>query len=161
MDALLVGAVGAMAFLSPERETYRRWAKIIAVVAGATAIVLLAIYGPRPERQFPIYTFGLSAIDLAMGAIVYLAATAKSASVLSARGLRFLGTYAYGLYVFHVVIRAVVMQFLPRPELVFGTQLPWQLMITAICMTLSLAIAITSYRFFEQPILSLKRYFRL
>jgi peptidoglycan/LPS O-acetylase OafA/YrhL len=71
--------------------------------------------------------------------------------------IRYLGKISYGLYLFHMF--AVFIVFYPHPY--WSHQLVWQhpLVAVALTFTLSLAMASTSYHFFERPILKFKERF--
>jgi peptidoglycan/LPS O-acetylase OafA/YrhL len=83
--------------------------------------------------------------------------------VFASRPLVFLGVYSYGLYVFHhpLVVYAGSHDFganlLPS---VLGSRLPAQLVVTAVGMGLSVAVAMLSYHFYEKRFLALKRFFQ-
>ena len=73
------------------------------------------------------------------------------AAVLSSRWLRWLGAISYGLYVFHPICFAFVQSFVDPST--FLTDL-------LLSFTLATLLAFLSFRFFELPLLKLKRHFR-
>jgi len=74
--------------------------------------------------------------------------------VLAWKPVKRIGTISYGIYLYHVVAFYFVGRFLMRLALTT----PW--IKFALCVVLTAAIAELSYRFFEQPLLGLKRRFR-
>ncbi len=71
-------------------------------------------------------------------------------ALFSARWLRWLGAISYGLYVFHPTCFAVVDTFIEPPGFALDA---------VISFGLTILVAFVSFRFFESPILRLKRLF--
>jgi peptidoglycan/LPS O-acetylase OafA/YrhL len=73
--------------------------------------------------------------------------------------LRMLGRYSYGLYVLHFPVIKFTSSALYRllPD---RTDFQHQMLLYAVALPVSLALALVSWRILESPILTLKRHFR-
>lgn len=98
--------------------------------------------------------------------VTVLGVTAKAASqapqpILRNRVLMHFGAISYGLYVFHVPIRGVLLPLYERavPQtLILGSKMHWTLGFIALCFVVSFAVAQLSWMLFESRILRLKRF---
>lgn len=168
MDALGIGALVAVRMRDDAAWSPRRLAG-----SGALLILLGTVWHLLAGRWQPLapldpatqlLTYG--GLAMLFGGFVATAAAATDGSRwhrwLTRRWLIALGTYSYALYVFHVPIRNAMRLVLDRygglPSLA-GSQLPAQLGMTVIGISLSYACARVSWQLFERPILSLKRHF--
>ena len=82
--------------------------------------------------------------------------------LFSRRWLTIFGRYSYALYLFHLPIGVCLRETVLRPSRLpplFGSHLPGQLLFYAAGIGLSLAAARLSWRFYESPLLGLKRFF--
>lgn len=164
LDALLFGSALAMLVRSYWRERVLEAAPIAFVVG----IVLLIGYGIHSGSLEPILDPWMQSVGLFCAGLTSCAAIAASLrrgsrfeAVMNNSVLRFFGRYSYGLYVMHYTITTAVAT---------GTR-PWLFAVThskllsvlgsaVISFSLSLLVAMLSFRFFEQPILGLKRHFQ-
>lgn len=156
MDALLAGAIPAIASVSGRLETLRRPAAWIASICGPLAIAVLAIFGPSAASA-EVEAVGFPLLSLTFGAIVVLAATSKQPSPLSGGPLAFLGKYSYGLYVTHVLVRSLLLAVMPSGA--GGHTLGWLAMFAGIGMITAIGVAVVVYHLVERPFLDLKRLF--
>ena len=76
--------------------------------------------------------------------------------------MRLLGRYSYGFYVFHLPITWVTRNFLNAASLptVARSELPGQLLFTAVVAAASLGAAVLSWHLYESRFLKLKVLFR-
>lgn len=80
---------------------------------------------------------------------------ARSAIRLKSRGLTYLGTISYGLYVFHILVIHVAFQYCLRHHIALDT---WGQGAVLFLVTFggSVALSSLSFRYFEQPFLRLR-----
>lgn len=164
-DALAIGAWIALAArsdvgLAPLLPIARR------VALGAAVIVFALYAGESHGVEFLRLTLGPLMLAALYGALVVLAVGNRAqglfARVASHPFLILFGTYSYALYLFHNPIQALVRDALYRPAqfpTLLGSPLPGQLLFCVVATLPALACAWLSWRLFEGPILSLKRYF--
>ena len=113
-------------------------------------------------QRFYLPTVGFSFIALAGASLV--ACSLRSGSliqnVLKQSWLRFFGRYSYGLYVFHYVLDSALTKRL-RPLLAshLHSKMIGVVGSALIVFGITIVVAMLSFRFFESPILRLKRYF--
>jgi peptidoglycan/LPS O-acetylase OafA/YrhL len=163
MDALLLGGVLALLVRSRFRDTalhYGRW------VFAAACLCIIPIAVTRHdfywETSFYLTTIGLTITNL--GAVGLIAAALEPASfpkrAFSASWLCFFGKYSYGLYVFHVMIGAILSRFLDPLLLARGIPYSAVNFIVGILITgSSIIAAVASYHLFEVHFLRLKTLF--
>jgi peptidoglycan/LPS O-acetylase OafA/YrhL len=185
MDSLFLGAIAACIYRSPELlSKLRRSLPAIAVVTLGGCFLLYTgmiafpelssrlTYGPGStdrtlDEQVSLLMQGGGYTILAIGfaAVVLMAALRSEKQTwmqrfLSARGLTRIGTYSYGIYVYHVPLGGALLIFFYNvivqdddPHLALG------LTMIAILAALTFGVAALSYEKFERPILNLKRKF--
>lgn len=182
MDALLMGSFLALRVREPGGvEQLRRIAKPLFVVSSILEVAMIA-YKPIVSLLLTGTLFGVAGADLAIDRYVQAARFtahalwAGSALILIAdadmRGrvwrsfahpvMRMFGKYSYATYMFHVPLllfaesRGISATRLP---LVGGAQWPRAILLYLLLLGASLALAALSWRFFEEPMLRLKRLF--
>jgi peptidoglycan/LPS O-acetylase OafA/YrhL len=130
--AILIGCAAGVAFVHRLVATVPTGASIAALIA-AVPLAMVATETHSPLRNTPAVTLFASA-----SVIVILAAACDSGwwfgSLVSREPLRYLGRISYGLYVWHLVLFKVF----------FG----WP-----VGLPVTLAVAVLSYRYIEQPFL--------
>lgn len=108
---------------------------------------------------------GYSLLALAASGLVLVATNpaprAFGARVLSAEWLRMFGRYSFCLYLIHLPVMWAIRYavFDPSRVLVHGWALPPQVLFWLLTLPAAVALAAVSYRYFELPILRLKRFF--
>jgi peptidoglycan/LPS O-acetylase OafA/YrhL len=136
-SAPAVLALCAMAFLA-----ISWWAGTTDLVGSSQVVGGLAVLGPACAAL----------IALALRPGVWQKA-------LSARWLQSIGQISFGIYVFHILLRPLYWQLTHR--IVAGNSGAWYFGVRFIvAAAATLLVAWFSHRFYEQPFLRLKRYFR-
>lgn len=157
----VLAAGGWLAIVWREPGAWPRIKHLLLPCAAVFGAVLLL-----ERTALPILSFLEPTLALIVGAcLVALAAAGKQGPLRSAffesPVLRWLGTYSYGIYVYHHALKPLWIHFLwenwitPR----LGVGLPATIAYTAAASAASLALAWLSWKCFEAPILSLKSRF--
>jgi peptidoglycan/LPS O-acetylase OafA/YrhL len=167
MDALAVGGLLAAHVRSGH------WNQRALVVASkrffAIAMLLIASavgMGYAQDYSPLVYTIGFSVIAMVCGAGLLIVRYSPPGSLInrifSSKLLTIYGRYSYGIYLFHLPIRAAIRdlafgdsQFRKLP----GSPLLWQAAFYLIGCAAVLPPAVLSYHLFEKRFLNLKRYF--
>ncbi|HYE06775.1 MAG TPA: acyltransferase [Planctomycetota bacterium] len=161
LDGLAIGAACA-ALVRSERVTkagLQRVARLVFFAGGPLLLAAMLAFGVRGRWMIG----GFAAIAVVSAAAVLLAAMPGAAPrlqrLLCARPLVMLGTYSYAIYLMHAPLMGWCghrwdTNLAPR----IGNGIGWQFVFFPLMVALSVAIAAVSWRFFESPILSLKRF---
>jgi peptidoglycan/LPS O-acetylase OafA/YrhL len=167
MDSLAIGAMLATLARSPGAwGTLTRYAWPAVLVLGTTALfAFIASRGLRAEGAL-MQSAGYPLLALLSASIMVIALSAPAGSVVSAflthPVLMFTGRISYGLYVVHHPI-ALYLQpgaaWIRQSPDVLGSGIPGQLLFWVVAGSLSFAVAGLLWRFYESPILRLKRLF--
>lgn len=164
MDALAAGAWLAWASRQPVPVSLGRlgpWA----VLAGLVGLVL---WDPRDNRwdSWAEQSLGYSFLVLvASGLLMSIHARPRTSwwpRVFSAGWLRSVGRYSYCLYLIHLPVMWTIKDLVFDPTLAprpLGSALPAQALFWIVVFIPAFAIAWLSWRYLEQPILRLKRFF--
>ena len=167
LDGLALGAFIAVVARQPGgQDRLVRALPRVTVVAGA---LLLAIFGwtklvSQGGTEF-VLPVRAALIEILLACLLFWALVAPAQSVTSrffrCRTMVFLGTYSYGLYVYHHFISYYLLT--NKTEFTLTQQLGSHGLAVALQATVgtvvSLAIAYASYELFEKRFLSLKRFF--
>lgn len=167
MDALAAGAFVALVVRGP-----KGWA---ALTPSSRIVLLLACLGlgaitlwRRGFRELDpvVRTAGYSLVAVATAALIAVALTSRQDSplrrALGNRVLVTLGTYSYGLYVFHHIVVIVLRRLGIQAESFAGpanSNLLGLLGFSLVAMTVSSVLAYVSWHVWEMPFLRLKRFF--
>lgn len=141
--ALLLGC--ALAINMAHRQPRRRKRKALAITSAALVaglpIAATAVWGDDwvVRNSLTVLIAGLSLV---------LIWSARGVSLLEIPALRFFGTISYGLYLWHEVLLAVQIEGFPIDGV-------WRV----VAAGLSVMVAWLSYRYFESPVLKLKKRF--
>ena len=161
LDALCVGALLALAARGPNWPRWVRWAGPSAIVSGGLLAILLAKLGSSVmDQTVLIARFTLSSAFF--GAVLVLAVSAGPTSPIGRVGrwrpLRTIGTYSYGLYVFHYPLLNGLDRILPGSVIAtrFGHPVLGGLAYFAIATACSAILAALSWHGFENRFLRLK-----
>jgi peptidoglycan/LPS O-acetylase OafA/YrhL len=149
VDALAIGAVLAVAWREPVLVTRLR-AVVWPVLAACTLV--LAIWFLVAPRFYPdqpgVVTFGHTLLALLSAGLIVLALGPSPPRWMTARSMRALGTYSYGIYVWH--------WFVQFPMVVYASHLhPAAFAVTGVVA--SVLLGVISYHALERPFLQLKR----
>lgn len=157
-DALLLGVLGAMLLRSPEwksrLEKNRKILLVLAAVLGA-GLVAMTVHGTGP--------FGIVMLTVGYSWIALFYLTALLCAVLyretwfgsSLRWawLRWVGSIAYGVYLFHgLFLRLVQSLLFAGPAPVGSAQ---EFLVSLAALALTLAFCSLSWRYFEKPLVEL------
>jgi peptidoglycan/LPS O-acetylase OafA/YrhL len=161
MDALAVGA-GIAALI--RSDSLRRFvANSRASALGATGFVILLVaivigHVARTSPRMQIDGYTLLALGFAVLLVGALPPHGTPARILSWAPLRRIGTYSYGMYVFHAPLHILVgLPLLERMQWKQGSAFAAAYMIGATLVTFGLAAV--SYHLFERRFLALKQRF--
>lgn len=160
LDSLGSGALLAVAtrWLPVESTVWRYWRQIAVPIAVAAYLALLVMlhYHVSPTAYFVLS-------DLVVALIFcWLVQTAGQGfrgvvgACLEARPLVFLGKISYGLYVYHAFAPLVCLYALSRIGIPYHAGSFPSFVLSSI---VTVAIAVLSWKLYEQPINNLKRYF--
>jgi peptidoglycan/LPS O-acetylase OafA/YrhL len=165
IDALSAGALLAVfERLYPAEAIVRgaRWT--LWTLLGLVALGAMAFNGQRAWGN-AAETIGYSVTALIFAALIALVVWGTRPNALwrvfQTRFLCWLGTYAYGLYVFHHPIRIVLQRLLPFEKLgrLLHSYVLGLVVHGLLSGAISIVVALLSYHLFEQRILRLKRFF--
>ncbi len=148
-DGFALGALFALFPLGGSRSAL--FASLV-VFAGTLWFALHSAGGLRGDNSGlgPAYVliWGYSLVNLCAALLIDCLVFGKLApGFFDSRPMRYLGKISYGLYIFHLPVQAFLQRALPA--LGMAAQLALQVSITV-------AVAAASYRFWEQPFLALK-----
>jgi peptidoglycan/LPS O-acetylase OafA/YrhL len=154
MDGLALGSAIAILFRMGLRNLCQRLALPVFAVSVIAVLLICGFRHTTVHADRVICTAGFSLIAIAYGALLILAVGPLS-NLFSARALRRLGKYSYGMYLYHFPLTAAFEQSKP-----FFTRLPFGFFLyVGVCFVANLAIAILSFYLIEQPILNLRKRF--
>ncbi len=175
MDALFIGALCASLYRNPAlMQRARKWLPLIAVLSIGSFILAFSAFLLRDFQDADSLEDatmllsqcgGYTVLAIGFGALVLLAAHRSLENnwfqgILRNRTLGLIGTYSYGIYVFHVpLLGAANIYLAPRlfpddePGLWIG------LAFIALFAAVTFMISALSYNLFERRILACKRFF--
>lgn len=134
-----------------------RWHLRAACTAGAALFAISSL-----ETDW-VVQFGFTGLTLCFMSLVALALDPErlTARIFANSFLRRMGRYSYCFYLVHIFVlihRPFVLRVLARAHLISASSNLTELLVAAIFFLVTLAICAVSYRFFESPILGLKRH---
>lgn len=163
LDGLLFGSALALVTRSSRRDSVLRLSPIV-LCGGICALAAYGfLHGGLHEVGDPwMQTFGILIASLTSCAAIASSLRPGSlvARSMQASWLRFFGRYSYGLYVMHYTIATALLPARPAIAAATHSKLMGVLGAAALSLGASILAAMLSYRFFEQPILTLKRHFQ-
>ena len=162
LDGLATGALLAWLLRRNWLPTLTPWAPTVAI-AGVVAIVMIVIDGGDAWWwQPPMQRLGYSVIALTAGALLVMTLQKEGAWVrmMSAGWLRAFGKYSYCLYLIHLPVMRTIREYVFDPG-DYAMLAPWvgQALFYVIATAPAIGLSWVSWRFFEAPILSLKKHF--
>ncbi|GAC1649322.1 MAG: acyltransferase [Acidobacteriaceae bacterium] len=149
-DALLIGSALALVSRSYWRWLLRKYAGY-ALALSAAGCVAIGVYCRRFEWwDVPSETIGFTLVAVACASLIAIVMREDgwTARLFENRVLRFFGKYSYGLYVWHAFVYAGLRT---RMSHRVGA-----LVADAMCIALSLLVALASYHGFEKWFLRMK-----
>ena len=165
VDALAYGALVAILLREGGLLEWRRaawWLGIISAAIWVGTGLTTEAYREVAAAQVVVY----SATGICFSSMLVLVLTAHESSparrIFRNRGLITLGLYSYGLYLFHLPLRAVVRDTFFGPARfprLGGSALPGQFLFYAIAIAASFLVAYASWHLYEKWFLRLKRRF--
>jgi len=161
MDSLALGAMLACLESSGRLNALvpMAWRVVLGI---GTVLVICSFFYPRsPETTLPLI-FYHGAVALFFGAIVALA-VCGAFSWLDNRVLREVGQKSYGMYVFHVPLLVLAMNYINLPSHL--RQWAWHgcladMIFFSSMIVITYLVAFISYNLYEKHFLRLKRFFR-
>ena len=165
VDGLALGAFLALVFRSKtisSRILNIGRATLFVSLVGLWAIALWRS-GLRLNDKV-VLLFGLSLIAMASGGLLIEVVWGNPAGVIQrafmSRGLRSLGVYSYGIYVFSGLLRPIFASMIPHLARYVNSYALGACLYLLISITCSVLLAMGSYRLYEVRFLRLKRHFQ-
>jgi peptidoglycan/LPS O-acetylase OafA/YrhL len=167
LDGLALGAF--IAVMARQPDGLDRLKRALPPVAAAVGLLFIGTFAwnrlAESENSQFIMALRAGFIQVLLGCLLLWALTAPGPSIVSrffrSRGMVFLGTYSYGLYVYHHFLSYYLSS--NRTELLVATWIGSHTLAVAFQaiagMTASLAIAYVSYEYIEKRFLEMKHYF--
>ena len=170
LGAIAIGGAVAIALRSGGGiERWALWARWVLVVTPflIVAIGLVAMPGRYSlDLSNPLMgTIGMLILQLLYAAMIVAVLSGKPLPRLlrpiETKALRACGRWSYAMYLFHTPLISVIYVVSLRHgwPLLLGSALPVQLLLTTTCIGITVTFAALSWRFYEQPIIGLKRLF--
>jgi peptidoglycan/LPS O-acetylase OafA/YrhL len=138
-------ALGCLTALLKSRFVLSPSTNRAATFAGAFALAATYFVGIDGHEAF-----GFSAVALSTSILLLTSPTLPRPGWSSARvaqPLRWLGRHSYELYLFHIIVLALMRDMVPRETLGYAMKLPW----LALFIALSAGVAGVVSRFFSDP----------
>ncbi len=167
LDALALGAF--LAVMARQPEGLKQLARVLPRVVASAGVLLAGTFlwtrlvsSHGLEFVLPVRA---ALIEILLACLLFRALVAPEWSATSrffrSRALIFLGTYSYGLYVYHHFISYYLTSNRTELELTgwLGSHGAAVVLQATVGVAISLAIAYVSYELFEKRFLKLKRYF--
>jgi peptidoglycan/LPS O-acetylase OafA/YrhL len=159
-DALAAG--GLMAVIAREARFPDRYARGFLILGVAFVACLSLRFGVLSSGLPAMRQFGFSVLAVGFAGVVGVVAASRPGSpsyrFWTMRPLVLLGKYSYGLYVFHQPVGRAVASWLTPSLAPLGPAAAAAIM-AALGTSLTLGLAMASFRLIESPFLKLKRYF--
>jgi peptidoglycan/LPS O-acetylase OafA/YrhL len=161
IDALCAGALLAiLVHRGVDLSRFRGYLRIAAIAGG---IVMIAALFTGTSYQLPV-RLGYTGTVLCFSAVIALALNPSSltAKIFRNRFLRRMGLYSYCFYLIHLAILSHAWALYSRlhaMHLAFANEELNRMALDCVAFAVTCGICAVSYKFFESPILNLKRFF--
>ena len=121
-------------------------------------LVLLLIFHNQliPESTEFSFVFKPTFIAAVFTLIICLFISAESGIVIKSKLLNYLGVRSYGLYVFHIIAIHMLYQYYLSHHIKIDSSLSL-IIFMLITFSSTVLVSMLSYRYFEKPLLSLRR----
>jgi peptidoglycan/LPS O-acetylase OafA/YrhL len=145
-----------------------RGGRVLAVAAPWLGLASLGVFvamkaADLPQSAWVEKVFGSTLLGVGFaGLIVYLVTRRQGVCnrLFESKTLRFFGKYSYGLYVFHHLLFPVWLKLFNVLQERIGVYRVAALAMIGIAAATSIGLSLISWRFFERPLLNLKRHFQ-
>lgn len=158
MDALVMGALVAI-YLSENTVINYVFVKRLLLGTCFFTVMLIYLFGPHSGKHPLIYTIGYTLTAVTFSLLILLT---QSTTVFFARPvfkssfMVFFGKYSYAIYIFHPLVRQVMLKLVGEPKVILGTQTPWSIAFVLLCTAGTVLVALISWNLFEKWFLKLK-----
>jgi peptidoglycan/LPS O-acetylase OafA/YrhL len=163
LDGLMTGALIAVGLREGWLKRYAAYATVLFITAGGCAVTAIVLEHNDFGWGAVTQTLGYLLLALSFGALLVLTLDSDRARQLfELRTLTVLGKYSYGLYLFHLPVRAMIRDTVYGPDrflMVGGSRLPGQILFYFLSTLGALAVAWLSWNLYERHFLSLKSRF--
>jgi peptidoglycan/LPS O-acetylase OafA/YrhL len=167
LDPLATGAFIALAARGATGlEPSVARAKFVLLGAIGSFVAIGIVGGGFDPFALVMQVAGYTILALLFGSLLVLTLAAPPHArwhrLLSSRFLVAFGTYSYALYLFHLPLRAILRDWIYRPEqflTVMGSTLPGQLLFYVAATSIAFLAAWLSWHVYERHFLALKDYF--
>ncbi len=149
MDALALGALAAVMVRAPS-PIFDKIPPLVLRLGGGLVVLAGLALGKLDRTGAPMQYAGYTII--ALGFALLLVGALSGSRLLTARPLRRIGMYSYGMYVFSVPLHL----FIGVPIVGASPSLPIALVYVPAMAAITFAVAAASYHFYERPFLALK-----
>ncbi len=160
-DSLAIGGAVAILMREPSaRAALIRFAPFGLILSlGVNALMFLRVPRFYPN-EWIVVTLGHSTVAIAAAFLIILSLGRPAGGWLASRPLRALGTYSYGIYVWHFPLQRMLLTwYATRPAQPSPGALLDALLFVTVGVVGSLVLGWVSYRVIERPFLRLKRFF--
>ena len=165
-EPLLLGALITIIEKSKKVDHLVNYFSIVILLAVASLLIIFN-NDPNPEIVSNNWLFrvGYSSVDLIWASIILLSVSTNKVSGLikslfSAKWLTWLGTYSYGIYVFHWIVLAMFIYKAETELIKIGMKINVAYFSSRIAgIAIVLLISYMSYHFYEKRFLRLKNKF--
>ncbi|MHA4894191.1 acyltransferase family protein [Pedobacter sp. PWIIR3] len=163
IDGLVFGAYVALLSIGSTKVLFdEKYLSYSFYALFIVCLILLYNLGPRVEMHPILFTVFLTLLGICFAILIWVLQSSKdsiSKSFFSSRILVFFGKYSYGLYIFHPLLRQLVMKVIGEPKVIFGSQIIWEIGVLIVCTAISLIVALLSWNLFEKWFLKSKDFF--
>ena len=163
-DALAIGILVALAMRSPAAVAYLKseWRKLVIIPVAAGALVASLVASRLVYNDIPMAAVGYSALAIVYGTLLIAALLYRGGAfgrILRSAPLRWVGSVAYGTYLFHMVVLYVVFA-LARNGSAPRIDSPGDVGVAILAIAISLGIARVSWTHLERHFVRFGRDYR-
>jgi peptidoglycan/LPS O-acetylase OafA/YrhL len=163
LDGLALGSFLACVPAATLQASGKIALRVGVVAAAVVGAVLIVAGNPHMDGKVTP-SIGYAALAVLWGSVLVMALSIPVVTrIFSSKALVFFGKYSYGLYLLHLPVGYYLRDNVYGPKQwprVFGSLLVGQLLFHLLAGSVSVLVAMISWRVLEEPILRLKKYFR-